>query len=177
MTTTSPTAKQPGSTRVAVQRFGTFLSGMIMPNIPAFIAWGFITSFFIAVGWLGNWHPVADMLGGFGDVSKVGWQHAMTALAQDPDGKTFSQYVGLVGPMITYLLPLLIANTGGRMVYRERGGVVATIATMGVIVGTTIPMFLGAMIMGPLAGWITKQMDRLWEGRIRPGPAVVARNG
>jgi PTS system mannitol-specific IIC component len=176
MTTTSPTAKQPGSTRVAVQRFGTFLSGMIMPNIPAVIAWGFITSFFIAVGWLGNWHPVADMLGGFGDVSKVGWQHAMTALAQDPDGKTFSQYVGLVGPMITYLLPLLIANTGGRMVYRERGGVVATIATMGVIVGTTIPMFLGAMIMGPLAGWITKQMDRLWEGRIRPGFEMLVNN-
>ena len=33
--------------RVAVQKFGTFLSGMIMPNIPAFIAWGFITALFI----------------------------------------------------------------------------------------------------------------------------------
>ena len=52
--------------------------------------------------------------------------------------------------MITYLLPLLIAYTGGRMVYGQRGGVVGAIATMGVIVGAGIPMFLGAMIMGPL---------------------------
>jgi PTS system mannitol-specific IIC component len=175
MTTTSPTAS-PRSARVAVQRFGTFLSGMIMPNIAAFIAWGLITTLFIAAGWLGWWHPVSDMLGGFGNADKIGWTHAMTALAKAPDGSTFPQYVGLVGSMITYLLPLLIANTGGRMVYGERGGVVATIATMGVIVGTTIPMFLGAMIMGPLAAWITKQMDKLWDGKIRPGFEMLVNN-
>ncbi len=182
MTTTSPpstASAQPGGAKraqVAVQRFGTFLSGMIMPNIAAFIAWGLITSLFIAVGWLGWWHPVADMLGGFGNANQIGWAHAMTTLAQDADGKTFPQYVGLVGSMITYLLPLLIANTGGRMVYGERGGVVATIATMGVIVGTTIPMFLGAMVMGPLAAWITKQMDRIWDGRIKPGFEMLVNN-
>ena len=115
MTTTSPAATRPGGLRVGVQRFGTFLSGMIMPNIAAFIAWGFITMLFIAVGWLGQWHPVADLLGGFGNADTVGWQGAMTALAKAPDGTTFLQYVGLVGPMVTYLLPLLIANTGGRI--------------------------------------------------------------
>jgi PTS system mannitol-specific IIC component len=149
---------------------------MIMPNIAAFIAWGFITMLFIAVGWLGQWYPVADLLGGFGNADQVGWQGAMTALAQTEDGATFQQYVGLVGPMVTYLLPLLIANTAGRMVYGERGGVVATIATMGVIVGTNIPMFLGAMIMGPLAAWITKKMDRIWDGRIRPGFEMLVNN-
>jgi len=176
MTTTSPAATKPGGLRVGVQRFGTFLSGMIMPNIAAFIAWGFITMLFIAVGWLGWWHPVADLLGGFGNADVVGWQGAMTALAEAEDGGTFPQYVGLVGPMVTYLLPLLIANTGGRMIYGERGGVVAVIATMGVIVGTNIPMFLGAMIMGPLAAWITKQMDRLWDGKIRPGFEMLVNN-
>ncbi|MFT4156795.1 MAG: PTS mannitol transporter subunit IICB [Microbacterium sp.] len=175
MTTTSSAAK-PGGLRVGVQRFGTFLSGMIMPNIAAFIAWGFITMLFIAVGWLGNWHPVSDLLGGFGNADAIGWQGAMTALAQADDGATFPQYVGLVGPMVTYLLPLLIANTAGRMVYGDRGGVVATIATMGVIVGTNIPMFLGAMIMGPLAAWITKQMDRLWEGKIKAGFEMLVNN-
>ncbi|HEV3014655.1 MAG TPA: PTS mannitol transporter subunit IIB, partial [Actinomycetota bacterium] len=40
-----------GNARVAVQKFGTFLSGMIMPNIAAFIAWGFITALFIEKGW------------------------------------------------------------------------------------------------------------------------------
>jgi PTS system mannitol-specific IIC component len=178
MTTTSP-PQAPSAGRKAqvhIQRFGTFLSGMIMPNIAAFIAWGLITSLFISAGWLGWWHPVADMLGGFGNADQIGWSHAMTTIATGTDGKTFPQYVGLVGSMITYLLPLLIANQGGRMVYGERGGVVASIATMGVIVGTTIPMFLGAMIMGPFAAWVCKMMDRLWDGKIRPGFEMLVNN-
>lgn len=182
MTTTSGTTKQPGGARVAVQRFGTFLSGMIMPNIAAFIAWGFITMLFIPAGFFGadspfgwHWYPVAELIGGGGDSAAINWPGAMTALAEG-DGGNFLAYVGLVGPMVTYLLPLLIANTGGRMVYGERGGVVATIATMGVIVGTDIPMFLGAMIMGPLAAWVTKQMDKLWDGKIKPGFEMLVNN-
>ena len=177
MTTTSTTTTaRGGGARVAVQRFGTFLSGMIMPNIAAFIAWGFITMLFISVGWLGGWHPVSDLIGGFGNADLINWPGAMTALAEDAEGNTFAQFVGLVGPMVTYLLPLLIANTGGRMVYGERGGVVATIATMGVIVGTNIPMFLGAMIMGPLAAWITKKMDSIWDGKIKAGFEMLVNN-
>ena len=173
---TTASVQKPGGARVAVQRFGTFLSGMIMPNIAAFIAWGFITMLFIATGWLGWWEPVAPLLGGFGNADTLGWPGAMTALAQAEDGTTFAQYVGLVGPMITYLLPLLIANTAGRMVYGERGGVVATIAVMGVIVGTNIPMFLGAMIMGPFAALVTKWMDRIWDGKIKPGFEMLVNN-
>lgn len=184
MTTTSPAPTRAGGLRTGVQRFGTFLSGMIMPNIAAFIAWGFITMLFIPAGFFGakspfgpgwHWAPVAEIIGGGGDSAVIGWQGAMTSLAEG-DAGNFMAYVGLVGPMVTYLLPLLIANTAGRMVYGERGGVVATIATMGVIVGTNIPMFLGAMIMGPLAAWITKQMDRLWDGRIRPGFEMLVNN-
>ncbi|WP_341974163.1 PTS mannitol transporter subunit IICB [Microbacterium sp. LTA6] len=182
MTTTSATATRASGLRTGVQRFGTFLSGMIMPNIAAFIAWGFITMLFIPAGFFGanspfgwHWAPIAEIIGGGGDSATIGWQGAMTAVAEG-DGGNFFAYVGLVGPMVTYLLPLLIANTAGRMVYGERGGVVATIATMGVIVGTNIPMFLGAMIMGPLAAWITKQMDRLWDGRIRPGFEMLVNN-
>ena len=125
------TAPPPGlssrkSAQLHVQRFGAFLTGMIMPNLPAFIAWGLITSLFISKGWLPN-----SVLGGFGDASAAdAWQGAATALATAADGTTFPQYLGLVGPMIVYLLPLLIANQGGRMVYGERGGVVASIATM-----------------------------------------------
>ncbi|WP_308466493.1 PTS mannitol transporter subunit IICB [Rathayibacter soli] len=170
MTTTS-TVKQQGSARLRVQRFGTFLSGMVMPNIPAFIAWGLITAFFIATGWLPS-----GILGGFGDVSQIGWHGAATVLAQDPSGHTFTQYVGLVGPMITYLLPLLIANTGGRMIYGVRGGVVATIATMGVIVGSDIPMFIGAMILGPLSAWLMKKVDSIWDGKIKPGFEMLVDN-
>ncbi|MFS0733705.1 PTS mannitol transporter subunit IICB [Microbacterium sp. 1P10UB] len=178
MTTASAT-KKPGGARVAVQRFGTFLSGMIMPNIAAFIAWGFITMLFIPAGFFGanspfgwHWAPVAEIIGGGGDPAVIGWNGAMTQLAAGD----VSAYVGLVGPMVSYLLPLLIANTAGRMVYGERGGVVATIAVMGVIVGTDIPMFLGAMIMGPIAAYATKQMDRIWDGKIKPGFEMLVNN-
>ncbi len=156
---------------------------MIMPNIAAFIAWGFITMLFIPAGFFGakspfgwHWAPVAEIIGGGGDAATIGWPGAATALTANADGSTYQGYVGLVSVMITYLLPLLIANTGGRMVYGARGGVVATIAVMGVIVGTNIPMFLGAMIMGPLAAYITKQMDRIWDGKIRPGFEMLVNN-
>lgn len=143
-------SKSNGGFRVGVQKFGTFLSGMVMPNIAAFIAWGLITAFFIPTGWtpsLGA--PVED--GGL-------------------------NFLALVGPMIVNLLPLLIANSGGRLVYGARGGVVATIATMGVIVGTSIPMFMGAMIIGPAAAWIMKKIDGLWAGKIKPGFEMLVDN-
>ena len=69
----------------------------------------------------------------------------------------------LVGPMILYLLPILIGYTGGYLIYGQRGGVVGAAATMGVVVGAEIPMFLGAMIMGPLGGWTIKKIDELLE--------------
>ena len=78
--------------------------------------------------------------------------------------------------MITYLLPILIGATGGRMVYGIRGGVVGAIATMGVIAGTDIPMFLGAMIMGPLGGWLMKKVDAIWDGKVRPGFEMLIDN-
>jgi len=150
---TETVAKPRTSVRVHVQKFGTFLSGMIMPNIGAFIAWGLITALFIKTGWL----PVPE-LGGFGNNA-----------AGTPN-------VGLVGPMITYLLPLLIGYTGGKMVYDVRGGVVGAIGTMGVIVGAGIPMFIGAMIMGPLGGWTMKKLDAIWHGKIRPGFEMLVNN-
>lgn len=149
---TETVAKPRTSARVHVQKFGTFLSGMIMPNIGAFIAWGLITALFIEKGWI----PVPE-LGGFGETN----------------GKPNT---GLVGPMITYLLPLLIAYTGGRMVYDVRGGVVGAIGTMGVIIGAGIPMFIGAMIMGPLGGWTMKKIDSIWDGKIRPGFEMLVNN-
>nr|PZN68222.1 MAG: PTS mannitol transporter subunit IIBC [Bacillota bacterium] len=130
-----------GSVRTRVQAFGRFLSGMVMPNIGAFIAWGFITAFFIDTGWVPN--------------------------------KAFAT---LVGPMITYLLPLLIAYTGGKMVHGVRGGVVGAIAAMGVIVGADIPMFIGAMIMGPLGGWLIKKVDEALEGKIPAGFEMLVNN-
>ena len=159
MTTSSTTATKGGA-RVGVQKFGTFVSGMVMPNIAAFIAWGFITALFIQTGWL-------PLLG----IDPV-WVQQLGGWSLDPEVTN----TGLVGPMIIYLLPLLIANTAGRMVYGTRGGVVATIATMGVIIGAGIPMFLGAMLIGPSSAWIMKKIDGLWANKIRPGFEMLIDN-
>ncbi len=85
-------------------------------------------------------------------------------------------FAKLVNPMITYLLPLLIGYTGGKMVHDVRGGVVGAAATMGVIVGADIPMFLGGMIMGPLGGWAIKKVDQLLEDRIPVGFEMLVSN-
>lgn len=130
-----------GNVKVAVQRFGRFLSGMVMPNIGAFIAWGLITALFIPTGWIPN-----------------------------------EDLASLVGPMITYLLPLLIGYTGGHMVHGTRGGVIGAVATMGVIVGSDIPMFLGAMIVAPISAWILKKFDQSIDGKIRAGFEMLVNN-
>jgi mannitol PTS system EIICBA or EIICB component len=82
----------------------------------------------------------------------------------------------LVGPMITYLLPLLIGYTGGRLVYGQRGAVVGAIATVGVVVGADVPMFLGAMIMGPLAAYVIKLVDGQTLRRIPVGFEMLIEN-
>jgi mannitol PTS system EIICBA or EIICB component len=82
----------------------------------------------------------------------------------------------LVGPMITYMIPLLIAYTGGRLVYGHRGGVVGVIATMGIIVGSTVPQFLGALIAGPVGGWLIKKFDDLTQERIPSGFEMLVNN-
>jgi PTS system mannitol-specific IIC component len=150
MTTTTRGA----GARVHAQRFGTFLSNMVMPNIGAIIAWGLITAFFIPVGWTPN-----------------------------------EKIATIVGPGIYYLIPLLIAYTGGYNVYKIRGGVVGATATLGIIMATSSPlfdkayaetggspMFLGAMIMGPLGGYVIMRLDRLWDGKIKPGFEMLVNN-
>ena len=82
----------------------------------------------------------------------------------------------LVGPMIVYLLPVLIGYTGGKMVHGVRGGVVGAAVTMGVIVGTEVPQFMGAMIMGPLGGWLIKQIDNVLEDKIPVGFEMLINN-
>ncbi|UJF18289.1 PTS mannitol transporter subunit IICBA [Vibrio sp. SS-MA-C1-2] len=82
----------------------------------------------------------------------------------------------MVGPMITYMLPLLIGYTGGKIVFGERGAVVGTIATMGVIVGTDIPMFLGAMIAGPLGSYAIKKFDQAIDGKVKSGFEMLVNN-
>lgn len=127
--------------REKLQVFGEFLSGMVFPNIGAFIAWGILTALVIPSGW---------------------WPNENLAL--------------IVDPSITYLLPLLLAYTGGKMVGGDRGAVIGAIGAMGLIVGSDIPMFLGAMVIGPLGGLVIKNFDRLVEKKIPDGFEMVINN-
>ena len=82
----------------------------------------------------------------------------------------------MVDPMLKYLLPLLIGYTGGKMIHGVRGGVVGSIATIGVIMGASIPMFMGAMIAGPLGGWVIKKFDEAVEGKVPAGFEMLVNN-
>ena len=130
-----------GGAQEAMQKFGRFLSAMVMPNIGAFIAWGFITALFIPAGWIPN-ESLAEM----------------------------------VGPMSKWLLPLLIGFTGGEVIYGHRGGVSGAIATAGIIVATDIPMFMGAMIMGPIGGVAIKKFDEAAQDSIPGGFEMLVNN-
>lgn len=125
----------------SIQKFGKFLSAMVMPNIGAFIAWGFIATLFIEAGWFPN-----------------------------------ERLATLVDPMLKYLITTLIAFQGGRMVGGDRGGVIGAIATLGVVVGSEQTMLIGAMAMGPFAGFVIKKFDQAVEGKIPAGFEMLVNN-
>lgn len=127
--------------KVRVQKLGTALSNMVMPNIGAFIAWGILATLFIETGWFPN--PTLSVM---------------------------------VSPILTYLLPLLIGYTAGFNVYGQRGAVVGAMATFGAIVGSSVTMFIGAMIMGPLGAWCIKKFDEKFQEKIRPGFEMLLNN-
>ncbi|WP_276888436.1 PTS mannitol-specific transporter subunit IIBC [Faecalibaculum rodentium] len=124
-----------------LQTFGRFLSGMVMPNISIFIAWGIITALFIPTGWCPN--------------------------------ETLN---ALVSPMQRFLLPILIAYSGGKMVYGDRGAIIGACAAAGVTAGTETPMFIGAMIAGPLGGWCMKKVDAYIQPRTPQGFEMLFTN-
>lgn len=82
----------------------------------------------------------------------------------------------LVDPTVKYLLPILLANTGGFMVGGKRGAVLGSIATIGLIIGSDKPMFLGAMIMGPFGGLIIKKVDYLLDKKVKSGFEMIVNN-
>lgn len=126
----------------SVQRFGKFLSAMVMPNIGALIAFGFLAAFFIDTGWIPN-----------------------------------EGFNSMVSPMLTYLIPILIASTGGRMIGGDRGRVVGAIAVIGAIMSnTSITMLMAAMVMGPLAGFCIEKFDEAMEGRMPAGFEMLINN-
>jgi mannitol PTS system EIICBA or EIICB component len=172
----TPTATGTGA-RAAVQRFGAFLAGMVMPNLGAFIAFGLITALFIPTGWV----------------------NVIAGTTEDPLPIT-TQIGTLVGPLIVILLPLLIGYTGGKLVYETRGAVVGAVATLGGMLAPVAlqltglalnadeplpapeniagisPNFIAAFILGPLAALLLKLWDRVIAGKVKGGFEMLVDN-
>jgi PTS system mannitol-specific IIC component len=134
------------SMKNTIQKLGKTLSGMVMPNIGAFIAWGFLTAIFLSPG---GWFPN-------------------------------EQIVSIQPYMLYYLIPVLIAYTGGKMMGGDRGGVMGAIGVMGCIAGVGgtdgQPMLMGAMIMGPIAGLLIKKFDQAMDGHMPAGFEMLINN-
>lgn len=124
-----------------IRKSGGHMSGMVMPNLGAFVGWGLLAALFIPTGWIPN-----------------------------------EKLNEMVGPILNYLLPLLIGYTAGYNIHGQRGGVIGAFTTMGVIVGSDITMFSGAMIMGPFSSWLLKKFDHAVEGKIKPGFEMLINN-
>lgn len=130
------------SIRDGLSRFGKFLSGMVMPNIGAFIAWGFLTALFIPTGWLPN-----------------------------------EGFASIASPMLTYLIPVLIAAQGGYLAGGDRGRIAGAIAVIGCIAGAPdTTMLMGAMVIGPFSGWVIKRFDEFMDGRTPAGFEMLVDN-
>lgn len=125
-----------------VQRFGKFLSAMIMPNIGALIAFGFLAAFFNSRGWIPH-----------------------------------EGFATIFSAILIYLIPVLIASTGGRLVGGDRGSIVGAIAVMGAIMSDPdTTMLMAAMIMGPLAGFCIKKFDEAIDGHMPAGFEMLINN-
>lgn len=94
-----------------------------------------------------------------------------------PTGWTPNEQLNeLVGPILQYLMPILIGYVGGYNVYGKRGGAIGALSTMGVVIGADITMLIGGMIMGPLGAIIIKKVDGLFKGHVKPGLEMLVDN-
>lgn len=126
----------------SVQRFGKFLSAMIMPNIGALIAFGFLAAFFNGSGWIPH-----------------------------------EGFATIFSAILVYLIPILIASTGGKLIGGERGSIVGAIAVVGAIMSDPdTTMLMAAMIIGPLSGLCIKKFDQVMEGHMPAGFEMLINN-
>jgi PTS system mannitol-specific IIC component len=143
--------------RARIQRFGSYLSGMVMPNIGAFIAFGFITALFIPDGWTPN-ADLAEMVG--------------------------PMIVVLIPTLVAYTGGRMVHGQRGAVIgaVATFGAVVAAADPVSLADGTTVlpfggqVMILGAFILGPLAAYILKLFDRLVEGKVKAGFEMLIDN-
>jgi mannitol PTS system EIICBA or EIICB component len=145
------------SARARIQRFGSFLSGMVMPNIGAFIAFGFITALFIPDGWTPN-ADLAEMVG--------------------------PMIIVLIPTLVAYTGGRMVHGQRGAVIAAVAifGAIVAGADPVRLGDGTAVlpfggqVMILGAFILGPMSAYLLKLFDRAVEGKVKPGFEMLIDN-
>lgn len=86
-------------------------------------------------------------------------------------------FATIFSAILMYLIPILIASTGGRLIGGERGGIVGAIAVIGAIVSDAdTTMLMAAMIIGPLSGFVIRKFDEAMEGHMPAGFEMLINN-
>ena len=99
----------------------------------------------------------------------------ITTLIQYLRGPLQSSFLEMDRLMIQFLFPVLIAYTGGRLI-ENRAGVLAAVAVIGMLTESEDPQILGAMVIGPLIGWIVFLFDKYVLPKVKPGYEMLVRN-
>ncbi|WHQ36846.1 hypothetical protein [Spiroplasma sp. SV19] len=156
--------------RKMVQKFGSFMAGMIMPTVSLLIAWGLMAAMFLT-----------NVQG-----ESIGWFN-VPALGR------------FVGPTMKYLIPSLIGFMAGKMIYDVRGGMLGAFVTFAAIIGNdwvydqfgaTILLIngktinasnspnqiIGAMILAPLTVYGFKKIEKLYINRVKVGFEMLVKN-
>lgn len=160
--------------RKRIQSIGRALSGMVMPNIGAFIAWGFLTAIFL---YPNGWFPNEEIA----KIQPYMLNFLLPILIAGQGGQMIAGIRGRVIASIAIvgciawdynLFEVTSSLVATQTAFVEAGNLSEITAS----VDTTCPMLMAAMIIGPFSGWVIKKFDQLMEGHMPAGFEMLINN-
>lgn len=169
--------KEGSSLKVRIQKLGTALSNMVMPNIPALIAWGVLTALFIPDGYFPN--PQLNLV-----VSPMLVYLIPLLIGFTGGSNVYEHRGGVVGAIATF--GAIAGTQGSLMVNSLISGLDPTAMSATEFVTKyqdilangkpNVTMIIGAMIMGPLGAWCIKKFDQVVQPKIKTGFEMLVNN-
>lgn len=156
-----------------IQSVGRALSAMVMPNIGAFIAWGFLTALFL---YPGGWFPNEAL----SKIQPYILNFLLPILIAGQGGHMIGGLRGRVLASIAIMgciaqdystYQAAINEVAIQTAMVEAGQLAEVTAT-----ASSTPMLMAAMIIGPLSGWIIKKFDKFMESRMPAGFEMLINN-
>jgi len=141
-----------------VQKFGGWLSAMIMPMIGVIIAWGLLTAFFIPTGWT----PVKEINKFI--IGPMQLYLLPTLIAFNAGKLVHGTRGGVIATLVVF--GVIVGNQFNPGFIRNAENKLPNPA----------PQFLAAMMVGPIAAGILKGFDKIVEGKIKAGFEMLVNN-